>query len=98
MHIALSADDINPHSSLSSTYSCYPILLVTYKLLPWSCMKRKFMMLSLLIFGPQLPGNDINVYLAPLIEDLQTLWDVGVEAYDACKRVFSIYRLYYCGL
>ncbi|XP_052297107.1 uncharacterized protein LOC127902292 [Citrus sinensis] len=61
MRLALSADGINPHSSLSSTYSCWPILL---------------------------PGNDIDVYLAPLIEDLQTLWDVGVEAYDAYKKEF----------
>ncbi|KAK9212492.1 hypothetical protein WN943_001874 [Citrus x changshan-huyou] len=88
LRLALSADGINPHSSLSSTYSCWPILLVTYNLPPWLCMKRKFMMLSLLISGPQQPGNDIDVYLAPLIEDLQTLWDVGVEAYDAYKKEF----------
>ncbi|KAH9781219.1 hypothetical protein KPL71_008375 [Citrus sinensis] len=88
LRLALSADGINPHSSLSSTYSCWPILLVTYNLPPWLCMKRKFMMLSLLISGPQQPDNDIDVYLAPLIEDLQTLWDVGVEAYDAYKKEF----------
>ena len=45
------------------------------------------MMLSLLMFGPQQRDNDIDVYLAPLIEDLQTLWDVGVEAYDAYKKI-----------
>ena len=47
-------------------------------------------MLSLLIFCPQQPGNDIDVYLAPLIDDLQTLWDVGVgvEAYYAYKKEF----------
>ena len=45
-------------------------------------------MLSLLIFGPQQPGNDIDVYLASLIEDLQTLWVVGVEAYDAYMKEF----------
>lgn len=46
-------------------------------------MKLKFVMLSLLIFGPQQSRNDVDVYLAPLIEDLQTLWHVRVEAYDA---------------
>ena len=45
-------------------------------------------MLSLLISGPQQLGNDIDVYLAPLIEDLQTLWEVGVEAYDAYRKEF----------
>ena len=43
-------------------------------------------MLTLLISGPQQPGDNIDVYLAPLIEDLQTLWDVGVEAYDTYKK------------
>ena len=45
-------------------------------------------MLSLLISGPQQLGNDIDVYLAPLIGDLQTLWEVGVEAYDAYIKEF----------
>ena len=45
-------------------------------------------MLSLLISGPQQPSNDIDVYLAPLIGDLQTLWEVGVEGYDAYKKKF----------
>ena len=28
------------------------------------------------------------MYLAPLIEDLQTLWEVTVEGYDAYKKEF----------
>ncbi|BBH07141.1 hypothetical protein Prudu_018990 [Prunus dulcis] len=56
---------------------------VTYNLPPWLCMKRKFMMLSLLISGPKQPGNDIDVYLEPLIDDLKSLW-VGIRGvYDA---------------
>lgn len=44
------------------------------------------MMLTLLISGSDQPGNDIDVYLAPLIEDLKKLWD-GVEGvYDAYRQ------------
>lgn len=86
LRLALSSDGINPHSTLSSTYSCWPVSLITYNLPPWLCMKRKFMMLSLLISGPKQPGNDIDVYLAPLIDDLKILWDVGVDAFDAYKK------------
>ena len=68
--LALSTDGINPHSTLSSTYSCWPVTLITYNLPSWLSMKRKFMMLSLLISGPKQPGNDLDVYLAPLIDDL----------------------------
>ena len=44
------------------------------------------MMLSLLISGPRQPGNEIDIYLAPLVYDLKTLWEIGVETYDAHKR------------
>ncbi|KAL6347440.1 hypothetical protein AAG906_025155 [Vitis piasezkii] len=75
LRLAISTDGINPH-----------IVMITYNLPPWLCMKRKFMMLSLLISGPQQPGNDIDIYLAPWIKDLKTLWEIGVEAYDAYQR------------
>ncbi|KAI5348109.1 hypothetical protein L3X38_000996 [Prunus dulcis] len=40
------------------------------------------MMLTLLISGPKQPGNDIDVYLEPLIDDLKSLW-VGIRGvYD----------------
>ncbi|KAL0558513.1 hypothetical protein IC582_003087 [Cucumis melo] len=46
-------------------------------------MKRKFMMLSILISGPKQPGDDIGIYLEPLIDDLKLLWESGVQCYDA---------------
>ncbi|KAL6329317.1 hypothetical protein AAG906_016209 [Vitis piasezkii] len=36
--------------------------------------------------GPRQPGNDIDVYLAPLLDDLKMLWDVGVECYDVHQQ------------
>ncbi|XP_074378403.1 uncharacterized protein LOC141719942 [Apium graveolens] len=48
-------------------------------------------MLSLLISGPNQPGNDIDVYLQPLIEDLQKLWH-GKQVYDAFKKESFILR------
>lgn len=60
--------------------------MITYNLPPWLCMKRKFMMLTMLISGPQQPGNNIDVYLSPLIDDLKTLWEVGVQIYDTYRQ------------
>ena len=51
------------------------------------------MMLSLLISGPRQLGNDIDIYLAPLIEYLKTLWEVGVQAYDAHQQEFFTLRV-----
>ncbi|CAL8135682.1 unnamed protein product [Prunus armeniaca] len=83
LRLALSSDGFNPHSSLSSRYNCWPVILVTYNLPPWLCMKLKFMMLTSLISGPKQPGNDIEVYLEPLIDDLKSLWDGIRGVYDA---------------
>ena len=44
------------------------------------------MVLSMLIFGPKQPGNDTDVYLTPLIEDLKFLWKNGVEVYDGYRK------------
>ena len=52
LRLALSTDGVNPHGDLSSRYSCWPVMLVTYNLPPWLCMKRKFFMLTALISVP----------------------------------------------
>ncbi|XP_073120199.1 uncharacterized protein [Henckelia pumila] len=91
LRLAISVDGINPHSLMSSAYSCWPVVMITYNLPPWLCMKRKFMMLTLLISGPKQPENDIDVYLAPLVDDLKCLWEIGVDAYEAYwKEYFSL--------
>ena len=74
---------MNPYGSLSSQHSTWPVLMTIYNLPPWLCMKRKYIMLSLLIQGPRQPGHDLDVFLAPLVDDLKLLWDKGVPMYDA---------------
>ena len=44
-------------------------------------------MMSVLIQGPKQPGNDIDVYLRPLVEELLQLWDKkGVRVWDEHKH------------
>ena len=43
-------------------------------------------MLTMLISGPKQPGNDIDVFLAPLVEDLKLLWEEGVECFDGYRN------------
>lgn len=75
LRLALSTDGMNPHGFQSIPNTVWPVILVIYNLPPWLCMKRKFMMLSMLISGRNQPGNDIDVYLAPLIDDLKLIPD-----------------------
>ena len=91
LRLGLSADGINPFSNMSSSYSCWPVILCIYNLPPWLCMKRRFTMLTLLISGPKQPGNDIDIYLEPLIDDLKVLWS-GIDCYDSFKKENFILR------
>src|SRR3954465_12438792 len=50
---------------------------------PWECMKRKYMHISVLIEGPKQPGNDLNMYLGLLKEELDKLWRTPVITWDA---------------
>ncbi|KAK3228710.1 hypothetical protein Dsin_000591 [Dipteronia sinensis] len=54
-------------------------------------MKKENTLLTLLIPGPKQPGNDIDVYLQPFIDDLQELWNNGVPVFDTFnKEVFNL--------
>ncbi|XP_010474959.1 PREDICTED: uncharacterized protein LOC104754455 [Camelina sativa] len=84
-----STDGFNPFDMKNSRYSCWPVLLVNYNLPPHLYMKKENIMLILLIPGPHQPGNSIDIYLEPLIDDLCHLWTISdFPAYgnlDGCK-------------
>ncbi|GJV64276.1 retrotransposon gag domain, retroviral aspartyl protease [Tanacetum coccineum] len=68
------------------------MILTTYNLPPWLCMKESSFMLTLLIPGPKSPGKDIDVYLRPLIDNLKDLWaKPGVETIDVALTFSSHY-------
>ncbi|VVA32225.1 PREDICTED: transposase [Prunus dulcis] len=86
IRFGLSTDGFNPFQDLSSRYNYWSVVLVTYNLSPWLCMSKESLMLTLLVPGPKQPGNDIDIYLAPLIDDLKDLWNNGVKVYDAFSK------------
>ena len=75
IRLGLAINGINLFGNMSMNHSSWPVLLVIYNLPLGLCLKRKYMMLSMMISGPKQPGNDINIYLSPLIEDLKLMWD-----------------------
>ncbi|XP_021995110.1 uncharacterized protein LOC110892035 [Helianthus annuus] len=97
IRFGLSSDGFNPFGNASSGHSTWPVLLCIYNLPPWLCMKRKYIMMSLLIQGPKQPGNKIDTYLSPLIDDLKTLWSSGADVYDAYKKeYFKLSAMIFC--
>ena len=89
LRLGLATDGMNPHGSLSTQHNSWPVLLVIYNLPPWLYMKRKYMMLSMMISGPRQPGNDIDIYLSPLIEDLKKLCDAILPRKGLVTRAMS---------
>ncbi|GJU77931.1 hypothetical protein Tco_1275001 [Tanacetum coccineum] len=74
VQLGLAAGGFNPFGNLSQSYSMWPVILITYNLPPWLCMKESYLMLTLLITGPKSLGKDIDVFLRTLIDDLKDLW------------------------
>ncbi|XP_035547475.1 uncharacterized protein LOC109010280 [Juglans regia] len=92
VRLGLASDGFNPFNNMSKPSSVWPVILVPYNLPPWLCMKDHFFMMSLLIPGPKAPGNEIDVYLWPLIDELVDLWENGVDTYDAStKQMFQLH-------
>ncbi|WVZ17517.1 hypothetical protein V8G54_010499 [Vigna mungo] len=95
--LALATDGMNPYGNLSSKHSSWPLMLMIYNLSPLLCMKKTYVMLSMMISGPKQPDNDIDVYLKPLIDDLKLLWEEGVEVFDSdVEENFHLRAMLFC--
>ena len=83
IRMALSANGFNPFSSLLCQWSTWPIFVFIYNLPPWMTTKRFFVIPVLLIPGKHSPnGSNIDVYMKPVIDQLNQLWWPGVWADD----------------
>jgi hypothetical protein len=86
VHLALCADGLNPFGQKRSTHSLCPVLLLNYNIPPWLTIKNFFIMLALLIPGPEAVTSDtMDVYMTPLIEELRELWYDGILCHDAAR-------------
>ena len=88
IRLGLATDGFNPFGNIvyGLSYLSPITLLIPYNLPPWLVMKEPYFMLSLLIPGPHQPGNEIDIYLKPLIDELKELWEEGVDTYDAYNK------------
>jgi hypothetical protein len=87
IRFGLSTDEMNPFRETDNSHSTWHVTLCIYNLPSWLCMKRKFIMMPLLISGTVQVGNDIDVFLQPLIDDLLVLWEKeGVRMWDEFQQ------------
>ncbi|XP_058770484.1 uncharacterized protein LOC131644106 isoform X1 [Vicia villosa] len=86
VRLALASDGFNPFGVMSTNNSIWPVVLIPYNTPPWVCMKQTSFIMSMIIPGKEAPGNNIDVYLQPLVKELKELWTNGVDTYDSFKK------------
>ncbi|CAN1181790.1 hypothetical protein LINPERHAP2_LOCUS35617 [Linum perenne] len=86
VRLALASDGFQPFSNSKTPHSIWPVVLIPYNLPPWMIMKPSNYIISMIIPGPGSPGDAIDVYFQPLIEELKEFWEVGIETFDACRQ------------
>jgi len=83
VRFTLSTNGMNPFGDLISSHTTWPVILTMYNLPPYIRQKHKYLLLTMIISGPRQLGNDIDVFMEPLIEDMKILWEKGVNMMDA---------------
>jgi hypothetical protein len=85
IRFGLSTNRVNPFGEWASSHSTWHVTLCMFNLPSWLCMKRKYIMMPVLIQGPKQLGNDIDVYLRPLVDEFLLFWKEGVRVWDEYK-------------
>ncbi len=86
VRLGLALDGVNPFRNQSLSHSTWPVVMLNYNLPPWLVTKNFFMMLTLLIPGKEsVTEKNVDVYLAPLMEELQQLWE-GTDCVDGSQK------------
>nr|XP_043637839.1 uncharacterized protein LOC122608823 [Erigeron canadensis] len=88
----LCTDGFTPNNQSSNPYSLWPVFLTIYNLPSWMCLKDDYVNLSLVIPGRKSPGQNLDVFLQPLIDELKMLYEDGVETYDKYRKNNFILR------
>ncbi|KAL3681546.1 hypothetical protein R1sor_024502 [Riccia sorocarpa] len=91
VRFGLALDGVNPFFDKSTVWSSWPVLLFNDNLPPWLVSKKFFIHMSLLVSGPQsITTKNVDVFLAPLIKELQQLWE-GYDVFDvAASENFNL--------
>ena len=86
VRLGICTNEFNPFRSFIALYFCWPVIFTIYNLSPGICMRSKFMFLSTVILSPNSPGQNIDVCLQRLIDELTQLWSSGTLTYDVSTK------------
>lgn len=95
VRLGLAADGVNPFAEKRSNWSTWPISLINFNLPPWLATKKHFVILALIIPGPEsVTAENVDTFLEPLVDELMELWQYGIQTVDAAahggSRIFNM--------
>ncbi|XP_073310221.1 uncharacterized protein [Primulina huaijiensis] len=91
VRLGMSTDGFQLFGQSGQQYSSWLVIVTPYNLPPWMCMKEEYMFLTVIVPRPHNPKDKLNVFLQPLIAELQSLWCSGVQTYDMhSKQNFNL--------
>jgi hypothetical protein len=94
VRLGLALDGVNPFKNQSLSHSTWPVIMLNYNLPPWLVTKNFFIMLALIIPGKEsVRDKNVDVYMAPLIEELQELW-TGIDCLDGSQQNSQTFKLH----
>jgi len=93
VRLGLCSYGFNPYIQASSSpYSCWLVIVTPYNLRPEMCMTKHYMFLTRLIPSPSNLKTSIDVYLEPLIDELNKVWS-GIWKYDISRKQSFLTRV-----
>ncbi|KAK9092415.1 hypothetical protein Syun_027326 [Stephania yunnanensis] len=93
VRLGLCTDGFKVFGLSGKSYSSWPVILTPYNLLPSMCMKSEFMFLTVIVPGPTSPKQKIDVFLQPLVKELQDLWNNGAITYNVSTKTNFLMRV-----
>jgi hypothetical protein len=94
--LGLATDGFNPFGNMNNSCSMWPIFVVSYNMPPWVCMEESNFIMDLLIPRLSSPSKDFDIFMEPLVQELQQLWK-GVWAIDLLRVKDLNYVLWFFG-
>jgi hypothetical protein len=73
LRLGLATNGFNPFGNMNNSYSMWPVFVVPYNMPPWVCMEESNFMMALLIPGSSSPSKDFDIFMEPLVKELQQL-------------------------
>ncbi len=88
LRLGLATYEINTYSLQQSKYSMWPIEVLNYNLPPHLTMSNAFMWFAFIILERRQVHN-MDIYVQPLIDELQLLWTQGVLMTNVSKPTIN---------